>query len=673
MATASVVLQLTNQASPQLRSVTADTSALERQASATTSAVRNQALALNLLDPAQRRAALAATDHAGRVTILRSALEATDRDSRGFYQTLGQLATAEQRAAREADQLAAAQNRASLSAQFTGSLKEGLLGIVGPAALAAGAIAAVGGAITGVADAARDALSLQQTSAGLRIAAGSAQTYADALEIARRNQVLFGGTVEENRAALIGLANISRTSGVALTSIDEVVRQLKASDPAATFEDASIALREFLSGDITSLAERFELPRSALRELADESVSSEEKLRRLGEMLLQAGYSADTAAEAVPKATREINTLGVDADRVRLAVGGLVGQLAGLAAQSANSDGRITKFADSVEQGGAIVSEMLRRVGEGESYLEAFQNAVRAAAGDMGKVPGTAGAASEATGRFGKSARSAAGDVNSLANAVDRLNKTSAGKALPGAGKSALSRPLGANLPTTGVGLSAFQSPDEAKGGGGGGRVSGAQSTALQLIDIERNAAAAREQIIRDSNQRIADMQLDFELRQTRSAEDFERRKRRLLAEGKIFEARQAQEEFDRQRRRDQEDYQIARTRAERDAGERLGDREAAADRRVDSVTARAGGGALPASPTTGGGGDALPLALPSAGGGATVIVEFQPLQLLLDGQVLTEVLYPRIAQKLDADIVRVYATAPPQIGPGAGAAGGRP
>lgn len=396
------------------------------QAAAAVSAQRLQteqnktATAAQRLAQEQAKAAKAITDASRAEQLLvRDTANAAAAQDRATSAAL-RRAAAEERAARQSQNggLGPALPRtfAGITEEGSAAIRSELLGLVGPAAIATAAIGGIGAAFRGVGDAARDSLNLQQIAAGLRTASGSAQTYAQALAIARENQILYGASAAEAQAALIGLANISRTSGVALGEIDAVVRQLKASDPAATFEDASIALREFLSGDITSLAERFELPRPALRALADDSVSAEEKIRRLNAMLLEAGFSATTAADAVPKATREINQLGVDADRVRIAVGGLFAALAGLAAQGANDGGGITKFADSVEQGGAIVTDALRRIGEGANPLDAFRAAVRASAEEMLGISGPAAVAGKGTDDYGVSALRAAEGLRGLSD-----------------------------------------------------------------------------------------------------------------------------------------------------------------------------------------------------------------------------------------------------------------
>lgn len=78
----------------------------------------------------------------------------------------------------------------------------------------------------------------------------------------------------------------------------------------------------------------------------------------------------------------------------------------------------------------------------------------------------------------------------------------------------------------------------------------------------EQKTADQIEDIHRQSYIRLLQMQEDYAVQSSRSEEDFERQKRRLLAEGKIFEARQLEEDFRIKQRRADEDFsrQQART-----------------------------------------------------------------------------------------------------------------
>jgi len=191
------------------------------------------------------------------------------------------------------------------------------------------------------------------------------------------------------------------------------------------------------------------------------------------------------------------------------------------------------------------------------------------------------------------------------------------------------------------------------------GRVGAAQTTALQLADIERNSAAEIERIQRESNERLADMQEDFRNRQGDSEDDYQRRRRRLLAEGKRFEAEQLRQDFERQRARDTRDEQIRERRQARDTAEQLADQGGRVDRRTDSVTARAAlrgvkAGALPPSPgggssggTTAAGGDAV-----AASGGGSRVIQV-PIKFVINGrEFAVQLMDAGLRQLIDDDLV---------------------
>ena len=149
--------------------------------------------------------------------------------------------------------------------------------------------------------------SLEVTQARVQALAGSTERYNEILRLAKSGQQAYGGTLEENVAALGGFVNMSNRTGVAIDTLDNAARRLAAADPVQGIEGASVALREFLTGTgaeaVVSLAERFELPKQALAELAQAGVSTQQRMAGLNTLLNDLGYtneflaaSADTTA-----------------------------------------------------------------------------------------------------------------------------------------------------------------------------------------------------------------------------------------------------------------------------------------------------------------------------------------------------------------------------------------
>jgi len=106
---------------------------------------------------------------------------------------------------------------------------------------------------------------LEKTLTTFRVLSGSAQEYQSNLALARNQQSLFGGSLNDTVQGMSEFANLSHRTGIEVNRLTNLARALATVDPAQGFKGASIALKEFLSGDnITSLARRFEIPREAL-------------------------------------------------------------------------------------------------------------------------------------------------------------------------------------------------------------------------------------------------------------------------------------------------------------------------------------------------------------------------------------------------------------------------
>lgn len=201
--------------------------------------------------------------------------------------------------------------------QATGGLTAGLRSVAGTAANLAGVFGVAFGAQAVVQfgqDALTAANALEVTEARVRALAGSTDRYNEILALAQRGQQTYGGTLEENIAGLGALVNLSNRSGVAIETLDNAVRRLAAADPAQGIEGATVALREFLSASgseaLTSLAERFELPKDALRAFTAEGTTTAEKMRGLDQALNDLGYTNDFLAASTDTTAASFERLG---------------------------------------------------------------------------------------------------------------------------------------------------------------------------------------------------------------------------------------------------------------------------------------------------------------------------------------------------------------------------
>ena len=113
----------------------------------------------------------------------------------------------------------------------------------------------------------RPALNAEKTMITARTLALTPEAYGNAMQAAQTQQSMFGGTLTKNIGAVTGFIPMANAYGVDINKTFNVARKLAAFDPAQGTEGAQIALREFLSGNMSSLSRRFELSRSALTQI----------------------------------------------------------------------------------------------------------------------------------------------------------------------------------------------------------------------------------------------------------------------------------------------------------------------------------------------------------------------------------------------------------------------
>lgn len=225
------------------------------------------------------------------------------------------------------------QNGTTFAKEFGSNIVGSLTSIVGPAALATAALGAVSKGV----EAGKSALELDKAQNTLRAVAGSAEAYAQALDIARQQQRLFGGTLQENIEGLTGLQITARQSGADLKQLIDLSQRLGTLDPSQGVAGARIALSEALSGDPTSLAKRYEIPKAALAQLRDESTSASEKLAIIDQYLNKVGITSATTAGAISQNAQAFNRLGAAADTAKTTIGSeLVAATAPAASSLAN-------------------------------------------------------------------------------------------------------------------------------------------------------------------------------------------------------------------------------------------------------------------------------------------------------------------------------------------------
>jgi hypothetical protein len=253
------------------------------------------------------------------------------------------LATEEQKTAAAAARAEQAQLRLASAITKTGTAAKSGLGPTLPRSLeffGKGALGQIAGGIglgLGISqfasfskEAFNAANSLEKTEATVRALSGSTARYAQVLQVAESGQKLYGGSLEENIRGLGTLVNLSNRAGVELSTLDNISRRLAVADPVQGIEGANIALKEFLSDSgaaaALSLARRFELPRHALADLAQEGTSAKDRLAGLDKLLNQQGITTQVLTDRTKTQAAVYDQLGAAALNARDRLGSLAAE-----------------------------------------------------------------------------------------------------------------------------------------------------------------------------------------------------------------------------------------------------------------------------------------------------------------------------------------------------------
>lgn len=151
---------------------------------------------------------------------------------------------------------------------------------------------------------------LERVQASLRAVTGSQAEYNRVLAVAQANQQLFGGSLEQNLMSMQQFAFFANRTGASIEELTRVSQLLALVNPAEGFEGAGFALSELFAGDITSIVERFNLPRAAVRELAQEGVSAQDRLQGLTDLLAQQGITSEALAASLDTTAQSYRELG---------------------------------------------------------------------------------------------------------------------------------------------------------------------------------------------------------------------------------------------------------------------------------------------------------------------------------------------------------------------------
>lgn len=212
------------------------------------------------------------------------------------------------------------------------------------------------------------------------------------LEMIRQRAAATPFAFNEMADAAAGLLPAATQSGVALEELISQAEILAASNPAEGLSGAAFALREAVSGDFTSIIERFNLPRTYINQLRDEGVPALEIVQRA---MQQVGYDADLVANLAQTAGGRWSTFTDTLQNMAATVtqplfdtfsGGLASVNGWLSANEPLITGLATTIAGNLAAGletvTGFISTFVEKLAAGEGPLAALQAALTTAFGE---------------------------------------------------------------------------------------------------------------------------------------------------------------------------------------------------------------------------------------------------------------------------------------------------
>lgn len=235
---------------------------------------------------------------------------------------IARTVAAQDRAATAALRRQQAEERASRQQARTGFSAGGLAQAAGAFGLVTIGPQIVGQAVSAGVDAGKNAILLDRTLRLTKELTGTQAQYNQVIQTARQQQLLYGGSLQENIAGIQGLVVTARSTGAELNTLINLAQRLAVLDPAQGAEGARIALSEVLSGDPRSLARRYEIPLSALEKIKDESIPVAERLAVLDQYLSKIGITSATVTSVITDQAKAYNGLNRELGDLATTAGG---------------------------------------------------------------------------------------------------------------------------------------------------------------------------------------------------------------------------------------------------------------------------------------------------------------------------------------------------------------
>lgn len=173
------------------------------------------------------------------------------------------------------------------------------LGVAGLLTFGAGAVSAAGSGLA-------FNNSLEQTTAKINAFTKDGAKTAEILTMIKTRAASTPFEFEQMANAASALLPSARQAGVGLEELIAQAEILAASNPAEGLEGAAFALKEAVSGDFTSIIERFNLPRQYINQLKEQGVPA---LEAVGMAMQQMGLDASLVTNLAETASGRWSTL----------------------------------------------------------------------------------------------------------------------------------------------------------------------------------------------------------------------------------------------------------------------------------------------------------------------------------------------------------------------------
>lgn len=308
------------------------------------SGVQQAVTAYNALDKTQQAIARSATTAAQNVSRLDAALKgpigaadslkqhlqnAVAIDPRQAVSAINQIIALEKRAANDLGP-ALPRTLEEFGSGAIDQFKAGLLGVVGPAALVTGGIAALTATARSFKEAFEFKAELDSNRASISAQLIGIRDSGEAFKEAGVFAEKYKLTQEDTTTAIQASVPLLRQSKASLTDVLTVLAQLQVLKPEQGIQGAAFALAELQGGQTRSLATRFNIPIAKANELKQEIQHGGDAVQVLGTYLDNAGIGADALAVRTQGVAGALNDAKIAAENLKIAQGKIAESAGGI-------------------------------------------------------------------------------------------------------------------------------------------------------------------------------------------------------------------------------------------------------------------------------------------------------------------------------------------------------